>query len=99
MTVIYDFKSLLRFQLLGIFLLEKLFPRPGRGLIIPSPLPLSLKTAKKLKYSGQWLFLKKEAPFTPVPEQKLRWIKGLITREGRQALKWIRDKNPCLQEN
>ena len=99
MPVIYDFKSLLRFQLLGIFLLEKLFSFPGQGLIIPSTLPLSLKTAKKLKYSGQWLFLKKETHITSFPEQRLRQVKGLITREGKEALKWIQDKNPCLQEN
>ena len=99
MTIIYDFKPLLQFQLLGIFLLEKLFSFPGRGLIIPSTLPLSLKAAKKLKHSGQWLFMKKETLATPFPEQKLRQVKGLITREGKQALKWIQDKNPCLQEN
>ncbi|MCY4512147.1 MAG: hypothetical protein OXB86_00500 [Bdellovibrionales bacterium] len=99
MAVIYNFRSLLRFQLLRVFLVEKLFSFPGQGLIIPSHLPLSPMTVKKIHHSGQWLFLKKESHIAELPPQNLTQVKGVITREWKPALKWIQDKNPCLQEN
>ena len=99
MRVIYNFRSLLRFQLLRVFLLEKLFSFPGQGLIIPSTLPLSSTTVERLRHSGQWLFLKKETSISDLPPQSLKQVKGLITREWKPALKWLQDKNPCLQEN
>lgn len=96
MTVIYNFRSLLRFQLLRVFLVEKLFSFPGQGLIIPSHLPLSLSTVKRMRHSGQWLFLKKETHIEELPPQILSQVKGVITREWKPALKWIQNKNPCL---
>ena len=99
MRVIYNFRSLLRFQLLRVFLLEKLFSFPGQGLIIPSTLPLSSTTVERLRHSGQWLFLKKETSISDLPPQSLKQVKGLITKEWKLALKWLQDKNPCLPEN
>lgn len=99
MTVIYNFRSLLRFQLLRVFLLERLFSFPGQGLIIPSNLPLSPTTMKRLIHSNQWLFLKQESSIANLSPQRLKQVKGLITREWNPALKWIQDKNPCLSEN
>lgn len=99
MTVISSSKSLLRFQLLSIFRLEKLFSFPGQGLVIPSTFFLSPAVKNKLRHYGQWLFLQKETVISELPPQKLNQVKGLTTREWKPALKWIRNKNPCLQGN
>ena len=95
-AVIYGFRTLVRFQLLGTFLPKKLFSFPGQGLVIPSTLPLSSERMKKLKSAGQQLFLHWETGVTALPRQKLKQAKGLITREWKPALQLLKNKNPCL---
>ena len=96
--LIYDFKQILRFQLLQSFLLEQALPFHGDGMILPSFFTISQNTLAKLKNLHQLLFLK-SGRLNKNSLPLLKHLKGLITDDISSVLHFIKKKSPCLQKN